>query len=452
MNLEELRKKYSALIAQARQLADQFKGKEMPKETATEIEGILGQADEVKAQIDLAERLEAGESFLSEPTGAKAASTTWRTAGPDEGNVPVDVKAWREIEILNPLGERKTLRYHVPIAVQAKDYPAAFEAYLRKGRDAMGAQDRKTLSEGVDSAGGFLVPADMQGSILKKVATVAAIRSRARVISTSRDLVKWPKVVYTADDKYTSGVRLTWTGETPASATVHRATEPVFGEEQIPVNTAMASMPLTNDLLEDAAFDVLGQVSDLMGEAFALGEDDVFINGSGAGRPQGILSHPNASVIYTTAGGMYVKTASAAALTGDGLIELETRLPAQYESNAVFLMNKATKGAIRKLKDASNQYLYPPYLAGGPLAGVAPEQLMGYPIVKDEFMPDIAANAFPVIFGDLSGYLVVDRVGLSVQVLRELYAETNIALVLARKRVGGQLIESYRLRTHKCEA
>jgi HK97 family phage major capsid protein len=453
MNLEELHKKYAALIAQARQLADQFQGKEMPKETATQIEGILGQADEAKAQIDLAERLAAGEAFLNEPTTAKAANATWRQTLTPEGNVPVDEKAWREAEIVNPLGERKTLRYQVPIAVQAKTYPSAFEAYLRKGRDGMGPSDRKTLSEGVDNAGGFLVPEDMQASILKKVALVAVMRSRARVITTSRDMVKWPKVVYNTDDKYTSGVRLTWTGETPASTTVHRVTDPVFGEEQIPVHTAMASLPLTNDLLEDAAFDVLGLSSELMGEAFGLGEDNIFINGTGAGQPQGLLNHPNASVIYTTAGGMYVKTASAAALTAGGLIDIETRLPAQYERNAVWLLNKATKGAIRKLVDSANAYLFPQYIMAGPLAsGPVPEQLMGYPIAKNEFMPDIAANAFPIIFGDLSGYLVADRVGLSIQVLRELYAETNIALVLARKRVGGQLVESYRLRTQKCEA
>lgn len=452
MNLEELRRKYGLLIGQARSLADQFQGKEMPKETAGQIENLLGQADEVKAQIDLAERIAAGERFTNAPVDIKAANATWRETLTPEGSAPVDVKAWRETEIVNPLGERKALRFHVPLAVQAKGYADAFEAYLRKGREAMGPNDRKTLSEGVDSAGGFLVPEDMQSSILKKVATVAAIRARARVITTSRDLVKWPKVNYTTDDKYTSGVRLSWTGETPSSSTVHRVTEPVFGEEQIPVNTAMASMPLTNDLLEDAAFDVLGLSAELMGEAFALGEDNVFINGTGAGQPQGILSHPSASTIYSSAGGMYVKTASAAALTIGGLIDLETRLPAQYERNAVWLMNKATKGAARKLVDAGNQYVFLPYLAGGPLAGPVPESMMGYPIVKDEFMPDIAANAFPIIFGDLSGYLVVDRVGLSIQVLRELYAETNIALVLARKRVGGQLVESYRLRTHKCEA
>lgn len=450
MNLEELRKKYGSLIGQARGLADQFQGKDIPKETAVQIEGILGQADEVKAQLDLAERIAAGERFTNSPVDIKAANATWRETFTPEGSAPVDVKAWRETEIVNPLGERKALRFHVPLAVQAKGYADAFEAYLRKGREAMGPNDRKTLSEGVDSAGGFLVPEDMQTSILKKVATIAAIRARARVITTSRDLVKWPKVNYTTDDKYTSGVRLSWTGETPASSTVHRATEPVFGEEQIPVNTAMASMPLTNDLLEDAAFDVFGLASELMGEAFALGEDNVFINGVGAGQPQGILSHSSASTVYSSAGGMYVKTASAAALTAGGLIDLETRLPAQYERNAVWLMNKATHGAARKLADTANQYIYP--LTTGPLVGPIPTMLMNYPVVKDEFMPDVAANAFPIIFGDLSGYLVVDRVGLSIQVLRELYAETNIALVLARKRVGGQLVESYRLRTHKCEA
>lgn len=447
-----LNESYKSYIDQANALMGEWKGREadMPKDVADKIDGFLGKADEVKAKIDLQERIAAGEQFLAEPQAPKAA---WRAAGVGEGQAPVDVKSFRETTVKHPVtGEQKTIRYFVPLAVQAKGYGDAFEAYLRKGRDGLGPNDRKTLSEGVDSAGGFLTPEDMQASILRKVATMAMIRSLARVIATSRDMVKWPKVNYTTDDKYTSGVRLTWTGEVPSSSTVHRVTDPVFGEEIIPVNTAMASMPMTNSLLEDAAFDIVGLATDLMAEAFALGEDNVFLNGTGAGQPQGLLSHPSASTIYSSAGGMYVKTASAAALTADGLIDLEGRLPAQYERNAVFILNKATKTAIRKLKDANNYYLFPQINLGPLTAGPVPETLLGYPIVKDEFMPDVAANAFPIIFGDMSGYLVVDRVGISIQVLRELYAETDVALLLARKRVGGQLVEPYRLRTQKCEA
>jgi HK97 family phage major capsid protein len=452
-DLATLRKQYAGYIKQAKKISEGHTGDDpLPQEDLDQIDGFLGKADELKIQIDLMQRVAEGDEFLNAGQGTQAAHLGWRESGPEEGIQPVDEKSWREIEVKVSPFETLTMRYFVPIPVDKKEYPSAFEAYLRKGMGQVGPQDRKTLQEAVDSAGGFLVPADAQGSILKKIATIASVRPRARRITTSRDLVTWPKLKWTTDDKYTSGVRLTWTGEQPSSSTAHRATDPVFDVEQIPVHTAMASLPLTNNVIEDSAFDIMGVCSDLMGEGFALGENDVFINGSGLNQPEGILTHPDASTVYSSPPGIYVKSGSAATFTADGLIDLETQLPAQYERGSVFLMSKASKAVIRKLKSATEElYLYP-YGTNIGQFGPIPESLLGYPIVKDEFMPAVGANAFPVILGDLNAYLIVDRVGFSMQVLRELYAETNVVVILARRRVGGQLIESYRLRTHKCEA
>jgi len=265
------------------------------------------------------------------------------------------------------------------------------------------------------------------------------------VVQTSKDLARWPKIHYTTDDEYTSGVRLTWTGETPSSSTVHRATEPVFGLFTIAVHTAMASLPFTNDFLEDSEFDVVGISTDLMAEAFGLGENDAFINGTGIARPMGLLTQVDGD------GPASVKSGTASTLTADGLIDLTYAIPAQYDINSRFLFNKATEKVIRKLKTSGGDYVWPIVQTQGQLAPT-PATLLGYPVMRDEFMPDVGANTYPAIFGDLRGYLVIDRVGFSVQRLSELYAETNITVLLARKRVGGQCIEPWRLRIHKVAA
>ena len=75
-----------------------------------------------------------------------------------------------------------------------------------------------------------------------------------------------------------------------------------------------------------------------------------------------------------------------------------------------------------------------------------PSVIKGRRVAVDEFMPDIAANAYPILFGDFSGYLVADRVGFSIERYNELYANENQVLLLARKRVGGSPIEAYRMR------
>ena len=445
-------------LAEAEKLQNDWaeKSEPMPEEVAGQVTALYGEFDQFKAQLDLVLRNEAASSYMNDPANEpKTADISWRQAGPGEGDQPVDEKAWREIQIKqvridpvfgSPVVDDLTVRYHVPLSVQKKGYAPAFEAYLRKKSFSdIGPEDRKTLTEGADSAGGFTVPEDYQTELIKKMATMATIRARARVATTSRDIAKWPKIQWTTDDKWTSGVRLTWTGESPASASTHRVTDPVFGLYSIPVHTAMASMPISNDLIEDSAFDIVGISGDLLSEAFTLGENDAFINGNGIGRPMGILTQVDGD------GPASVVSGSAGTLLADGLIDLAYALPAQYEGNATWTMSKATEKVIRKLKTTTNEYLWPVWPQVGNF-GVVSRELLGYPVMRDEFVPAVAAGAYPIIFGDLRGYLVLDRVGISVQRLSEIYAETNVTLLLARKRLGGQTIEPWRLRAHKVAA
>jgi HK97 family phage major capsid protein len=65
-------------------------------------------------------------------------------------------------------------------------------------------------------------------------------------------------------------------------------------------------------------------------------------------------------------------------------------------------------------------------------------------------MPNVGTSTYPIIFGDLKGYYHVDRVGFSIQVLRELYAESNQILLLGRLRFGGQVAEDWRLKLLQC--
>jgi HK97 family phage major capsid protein len=461
--LEELIAEYKSLIAQARAKADEWKGKEggITKEASDAIDALLGKADEVKVQIEAAkqrqatlDRVDAGEGYLSDSNGPTAAPLGWRKSGPGEGDAPVDPQAWRELEIktfeldsiygvIVPVTRK--IRFHVPEVVVRKGYPSAFEAYLRKGYQEMGPNDKKTLSEGTDSAGGFTIPEDYHVELIRKIATNTTVRQNARVVQTSRDIASWPKIHYTTDDKYTSGVRFTWTGETPSSSTVHRVTDPVFGLYSIPVHTAMASMPITNSLLEDSAFDIVGVSSDLLAEAFALGENNVFWNGTGIAQPMGILAQVDGD------GPASVVSGTAATLLAGGIIDIAYALPAQYERNAKWYMAKATEKVIRKFADTQGNYLWPIWPNQGNLSP-APRELLGYPTVRDEFLPAVAAGNYPIVFGDLMGYLILDRVGISVQRLTELYAETDITLLLARKRVGGQVIQPWRMKVQKVSA
>jgi HK97 family phage major capsid protein len=431
---KEYRSDLAALSAQADALTKEWEGKEAEEgyeEALKDLRVILGKADEVKARLDLAIQKEGLNELIEEPASAVPAASQMasRDAAPGEGNVPEEVLE----------------------ATATHAYKSAHEGYLRRGFLELGPNDQKTLSLGRDDAGGFLSPEDWRAELLKRLASRPNIRMNARVIQTSRDSVRMPKVIYTGDYRYTSGVRMVWTGETPATATEHRVTDPVFGSEQVNIHTAMASLPITLDLLEDAAFPIEGYILDVLGEAYDLGEESVWISGTGAGQPQGILTHSQVQVASGATGdGMQVVGGHATLVQSDGLIDLAMELPEQYDVASKWYFNKkSTEKAIRKLREASgDNYLWPVTQQVGEL-GPHGLSLLGYPVVRSPFLPDIAADAFPILFGDMSAYTIVDRIGLSIQRLTEVYAETNLVVFLARKRVGGKLLEPWRLKVQK---
>lgn len=432
--VKEYRSEYAGLVAKAEAWQTEWNGKEAesgyPK-ALEELRATLGKADETRAMLDTALALEGHQESVR------------------DGQAPVAVRAAQFREALPNEGATE----RVLDAASKPAYKHAFEAYMRRDIDGVGPNDRKTLSEAIDEAGGFTVPTEMTSKMVKKQMALPSIRANATILTTIRDAVAVPMIRYAGAGAklYTSGVRMKWVGELPASSSEHRVTDPTFGSEQVQVHTAMASMPLTNDLLEDSNFNLEEYVPDILGEAFYLGEEETFWSGTGAGQPQGLLTHPMASTAdSTTADGMMIVTGDASLLTADGLINLAMALPEQYDINAKWFFNKrSSESAIRKLKSAtSGDYLWPVIPMVGNL-GPASLDLLGYPVVRSPWAPDVAGNAYPIVFGDMRGYRIVDRVGLSIQRLREVYAETNLTVFLARKRLGGKLIEPYRLKTQK---
>ena len=105
--------------------------------------------------------------------------------------------------------------------------------------------------------------------------------------------------------------------------------------------------------------------------------------------------------------------------------------------NATWLFNRSTLSAIRKLKDASGQYIFQP---GIYQMGIG-SNLLGHPVVEASDLANIADGTLPVVFGDFRrAYMIVDRVSLSI--MRDPFTQASSGNVryIARRRVGGQVI------------
>jgi HK97 family phage major capsid protein len=202
-------------------------------------------------------------------------------------------------------------------------------------------------------------------------------------------------------------------------------------------------------LLDDSLIDLSQFITDETAAEFARQEGVAFISGNGTNKPNGLLTYAvGAANAATHPGGALdtVTVASATAITGDELIGFAYGLASPYRNGASFLMSSTTAALLMKLKDTNGNYLLREGLAAG-----APATLLGRPIVFDENMPAVAANAITIAFGDFGrGYLVNDRTG--VRVLRDPFTNKPYVGFYATKRVGGGLLDPRAIRVIKMAA
>lgn len=310
----------------------------------------------------------------------------------------------------------EALRYGL-VGLKHADPEAAKLVKIAKPGDLEG----KALSLGDDTAGGFLATPEFVQDIIKAIILISPLRSFANVRTTSNRSVLYPvrKGVYAAK----------WVSET---GTRSETTGLKYGLEEIPNHEMYSEVLVSNQDLEDSAFDMDAQLQMEATEEFAKAEGAAFINGTGIGQPEGILT--NASVL---AG--YVPGTDAAKVVYAGLAAIYYGLKSGYAANATWLMNRQTIGAIRQIVDGQQRPLWEPGFPG--FSGMEPPTIFGRPYAEMPDMPNVGSNAFPIAFGDIKrGYLVVDRVTMVVQRLVEKYAEQGQVAYLVRKRVGGQVV------------
>ena len=339
-------------------------------------------------------------------------------------------------------------------AIHQKNYERDLVTYLRhKANESlhMVPQDAiKALQEGQDSAGGFTVPVDFINRIIEKRPTPTRIADNTQRITTAKDRVVMPKVNYASatDDAngniYTTGIRVSFAGENPTSSAI-RVTEPVFGQVEIPIYTAMMSMPITKDLLEDSGIDLMSWASGKFRETIDLLYDNMVLNGTGVSQPEGILKNADVTTNHYTAA-----SSDGSTIIADGIRKTCTSLPEQYIDGAKWALNRTnTYQALDLLKDGVGRYILQTGVNEFGHGEGLPPNIAGFPFMFSQFMPNIGANTYPMIFGNWQGYILAERIGFTLDVARELLIEQNQILLVGRVRFGGKVAEGWRFQVAK---
>lgn len=306
----------------------------------------------------------------------------------------------------------------------------AFLGFLRRGPDALPEPERKALTVGDDTTGGYLATPQFAQEIVKNLVLISPVRQAARVGQMTAGEILIPK--------RTGAPTGYWTSETGA----RQSTQSAYGQAKIVANEMAVYVDVSAKLLEDSAFDVQQEIALDLAEEFSRLEGAAFISGDGVGKPHGIITDTD----ITTKNSGTATTIADTGGTGDGLIDMLYDLPEFYRNRSTWMMNGTTLAAVRKLKDTQKRYIWQPGLAAG-----QPSTILGRPVIEAPDMPNEGAGLYPIAVGDfMSAYRIYDRIGLSI--LRDPYTQATSGLVRfhARRRVGGDVVKSEALRLLKC--
>ena len=323
---------------------------------------------------------------------------------------------------------------------EASEYKGAFLDWMRNPGDherqqKVTAAQRQLESKAADTrtstnaSGGFALPEEIERAIARIGVDISPIRALATV-----------RTVGTPDYKELfdiNGAGFEWIGETD---TRNQTNTPDLAEVAPTFGMASAKPQATEESLDDLFFNVEEWLTMSAGEAIYAGEGASFVSGNGTKKPTGILAGPtpvttaDSSRAFGTLQYIAGGQASAMPTSPDVFFDMIYALRARYRTNATWLTSKAVLSSIRKYKEATtNAYMWQPSLAAG-----QPGSFAGFPIVEAEDMPAVAANAFPLAFGDFKeGYLIADRVGM--RMTRDEITTPGYVKFYIRKRVGGKL-------------
>src|SRR6266571_1540998 len=338
----------------------------------------------------------------------------------------------------------------------------ALEKWMRKGGDSSAltreelsyvsfnhmdydqfTPEQKVMVSAAADLGGFFAGTDLSDKFIQKLFLISPLRAYADTQTIGGEKLLIPS-------EGATDTNIFWSDE----QTGYQASpDPNLGMIEIWARELNGYLKLSRQNLEDSVFDIEAFILKRLTRQFAQKEGTAFISGNGVARPEGILTIA-ALASFGGMNGVTTTDATNFTIQPTDLIQLMHAGKSRYRATGTWLMSNATIGACRLFADLQQRPLW--QLFGDSFQ----ETLFGRPIVE---MPDLpnptavlttpstgvvggqakftASQLGVVFFGDFSqGYQNVDRVGLTFQTLKELYAIQNQVAYLARMRVGGKVV------------
>lgn len=272
----------------------------------------------------------------------------------------------------------------------------AFENYVR---GVINTRDNNLT----ETDNGAVIPQTIANKIIKKVYDICPILQRSTKYN-----VKGTLTIPYYDESETA---ITVAYQNEFSALSSNVGE--FTSITLTGYLAGALSLISRNLINNSDFDIVGFVVDHMAYAISRFIENELLNGT-ADKVDGLSKLNNK-----------VTAASATAVTGNELIELQAKVKDVYQGNAIWIMSTATRTAIRELKDNMGRYLLQDDISS-PFG----HTLLGKPVYVSDNMEDLGAGNTAIYYGDMSGLATKFSEEINIQVLREKYADQHAVGVI----------------------
>lgn len=438
MTLEQLKEQMLAAAEAARAITDkaEAEGRSMTEEEATEFENQLGKAERLKREYDRRQRLEQMEAKLETPveTKSKPELDTGARIEVDPGGPKLyrygELRAFK-----GPKAQIHAYRSGRFLASVLFGHAASRQWCREHGveiRQDMSV-DSRALSEGVNTAGGFLVPDEFEQSIVDLREEYGNARRNLRIVPMGSDHSNQPKK--------TGGLTAYPVGEN-ASLT---ESDQTWGNIELTARKWAVLTRISSELSEDSLINLADDLANDGALAFATSEDEACIDGDGTSTYHGIIGIRSKMIDGSHTGSYYDFSSGAdefSEVTDALLLRMMAKLPKYARRGAKWHCSPLAKVAVfdRLILAAGGATMRER------VDGVYKAQYMGYPIEEWPAMPtdDTSAalnNKIMFIFGNmLLSSKMGTRRGITIKRLEERYAEYD--------QIGIRMTERFDINHH----
>lgn len=391
MTIQQLREKIENLAKQAKNMLAEKGDQKWSAEEQAIYDGWMTDIDDAKSSIKRQEQLRDADADAFFNAAANDARRNGRNNGE---NVEID-------------------------ALQA------VALYLRHGNNVSAEQAiaiRNAMSTTTTTEGGYTVPTEVASMVIDALKAFGGMRDVAEIIPTdSGNPWNFP----TSDG--TSEV-----GEIVAENGAASGGDITFGSVALnPYMYSSKKIALPWQLISDSAIDVVAFVVNRLATRIGRITNTHYTTGDGSAKPYGMMARTSAGKTGTTG--------QTTTVIYDDLFDLKHSVNRAYRRNASWMMNDLSVAIVSKIKETTGRPIWEPALTSD-----APDMLLGKPVVTNDDVAVMAANAKSIAFGDMSQYKIRD---VSGSVIMRRFDDSAFALngqvgFCGWMRTGGNLVDT----------